>query len=1058
MKSSKVLKKGGLVVGGLVAFLLLLMLVVPLFFGRQVNEKIKVFVNKNIDGELNYSEVKLSFFEHFPSLTASLHNVHLKGAKPYQDSTLLAADHISLGIDLFSLFGDKLTIDQFIIDQGKVNLLVDSLGRANYTIYKSTDTSSTQTDTSSSSLNFKRIRLINTHFHYVDLSIPMKIDAEGFDYDGRGDFSANVFDLHTKANIKLFSFNFNNEQYVQKKSLSADLITQINTDKLGFVFERNDLKINQLPVRFRGRFEFLSNGYHIDFKLKSQESTLAELLSLVPENYSHWLKEMQVKGTTEVFVNLEGDYVVEENKRPDLSLGLLINNGFLAFKQAKAPITDLNTKLRINLPSLDPDSLNIDLNQFAFKLADGFFSTSGNIAGFNPLTIHSTVNSKLDLGKLNKALQWPDYDFAGSWTLDGKIDGTYFVEEKTYGLRKRKKKVISSIPVFHVTNSLTDGYFKFSKLTASINKIEYNLEAKAIKPSLKSVQLALTNIDLQALQNYIKGKAIINNLERTDLDADLQAMVDLKTVKSFYPIDSFDIAGHLNANLVAKGSYDKRKKRFPETNTSIVMKNGYIKSWAYPIPLENIQVEAFIKSTSSSLKDLSVRILPVSFSVSGEPFMMKADFNNFNDIKYAIKSKGKLQLEPIYKIFAIDGLNVKGYVKTDLDLAGLQSDALKGNYDKLKNNGKVEVGNIYIDSELFPQPVLVNKGLFSFEKEKLKFDDVTANYSDNKLVVKGFVDNIVSYLTTDTNVLQGKFELFSPAIKVDDFMAFASTETNKAPKQSAPSGVVLLPENLKVAIAAKADKVIYDKLELKNFVGNLGLNAGVLTMEDTGFELAGLTAKMNGEYKPLSPQKAKFGYVIQAHDFDIQRAYNEIPIFKEMVTSAKDAHGRVSLDYELAGLLNANMEPVMPSVEGKGTLTLQDIKFKGFKLLNTISSETGKDGIKDGSVKDVTIKTSIKNNVMTIERTRMKMAGFRPRFEGQVTLDGKMNLGVRLGLPPLGILGIPMRVTGTSDKFDIKLGRFKEGDLDTEMDEEDKALYEASTVTSPADSTKSNKR
>ncbi len=268
--------------------------------------------------------------------------------------------------------------------------------------------------------------------------------------------------------------------------------------------------------------------------------------------------------------------------------------------------------------------------------------------------------------------------------------------------------------------------------------------------------------------------------------------------------------------------------------------------------------------------------------------------------------------------------------------------------------------------------------------------------------------------------------------------------------------MVLLPENLKVTIAAKADKVIYDKLELKNFVGNLGLNAGVLTMEDTGFELAGLTAKMNGEYKPLSPQKAKFGYVIQAHDFDIQRAYNEIPIFKEMVTSAKDAHGRVSLDYELAGLLNANMEPIMPSVEGKGTLTLQDIKFKGFKLLNTISSETGKDGIKDGSVKDVTIKTSIKNNVMTIERTKMKMAGFRPRFEGQVTLDGKMNLGVRLGLPPLGILGIPMRITGTSDKFDIKLGRFKEDDLDTEMDEEDKALYEASKVTSPADST--NKR
>jgi AsmA protein len=75
---------------------------------------------------------------------------------------------------------------------------------------------------------------------------------------------------------------------------------------------------------------------------------------------------------------------------------------------------------------------------------------------------------------------------------------------------------------------------------------------------------------------------------------------------------------------------------------------------------------------------------------------------------------------------------------------------------------------------------------------------------------------------------------------------------------------------------------------------------------------------------------------------------------------------------------------------------------------------------------------------MTIERTKMKVFGFRPRFEGQVSLDGRMNLKFRLGLPPFGIIGIPMTITGTSDKPVVKLRRGKEADeLEEEVDEED---------------------
>jgi AsmA protein len=65
----------------------------------------------------------------------------------------------------------------------------------------------------------------------------------------------------------------------------------------------------------------------------------------------------------------------------------------------------------------------------------------------------------------------------------------------------------------------------------------------------------------------------------------------------------------------------------------------------------------------------------------------------------------------------------------------------------------------------------------------------------------------------------------------------------------------------------------------------------------------------------------------------------------------------------------------------------------------------------------------------------MRIAGFRPRFEGQVSLDGKLNLQFRLGLPPLGIFGIPMTITGTQENPKVHLGKGKKEDELKETDD-----------------------
>jgi AsmA protein len=279
--------------------------------------------------------------------------------------------------------------------------------------------------------------------------------------------------------------------------------------------------------------------------------------------------------------------------------------------------------------------------------------------------------------------------------------------------------------------------------------------------------------------------------------------------------------------------------------------------------------------------------------------------------------------------------------------------------------------------------------------------------------------------------LQGNFNLKSGLILADDFMAFAdaSPSTTASQTSKTAAGVILVPANLNLHFTADVKKVKYSGMDINDVKGQMTINNGQIILNQAGFSLIGAPVVMDATYGSVTPQKAYFDYHINAQNFDIKRAYSEIKLFHDMASSAKSAEGIVSLDYKLSGKLNSNMRPVYPSLKGGGTLSLQKIKLKGFKLFGSVGKATGRDSLgKPSDVSKVDVKTTIANNIITIERTKMRVAGFRPRIEGQVDFNGNLNLQFRLGLPPLGIFGIPMKITGTQENPKIHLGHGKKED------------------------------
>ena len=1021
----------------IVAGVFLLLFLVPLVLPNEVSQKIKGIANKVLAGEVNFSRARLSFFNHFPSLTLSLYDFSLKGSAPFQKDTLLSADELAWGIDIPSLFTSKVRVNRFFITKPRIRILVNEKGEANYNVYKSDSSSSANAnDSSNAALKIQKIVITDADLVYDDKSIPLTIHARNLDYTGRGDLSKAVFDLQSSIHSASFDFTYDNVPYIVSRKVNADLITKINTNSLALQFERNNLRIHDLPVQFNGWFEFLSKGYNMSFDLHTQRATFDELLSVLPPEYEQWLTNVKASGPIETHVSLIGKYVSSQNMMPTLALDFKIRNGFLSYAKAPHPIEQLQMDLHSTVNNLAPDSLNVKIDSLHFIIGKNFFDGSMHLKGITQPYIEANIKSELDLGDLHRTVGLKMFDVKGIYTVNLQAQGKYTTGQDPGKIRR--SIIVTSIPNYQLKSSMKNGYFKMASLPESISDISFDFNSSCSDNQMKHVAFSIENLQAKALGNYMKGYCKYDGSKSVPIDAHFETQMHLSDLRKFYPVDSLIVSGDLDIKLNTKGTYDPSKKQFPVTEGRFDLSGGSIQTKYYPHPIENVQVKARATNRAGTLADLDVLVEALTFEFEGKPFTITMNLHDFEDLHYRVNSTGNIDVGRVYKVFAGDSYDVNGSIETNLSLNGTQADATQGRYSRLSNSGTLTVRDISISADYFPLPFYIDHGIFRFNQDKIWFEKFNARYGKSHFTLDGALSNVINYALNPDELLQGSFQLSSPHLYADEFAAFAGSFPEDARAEDTTSeeaGVILVPTNLSIDFKSNIDSTDFQGLTFTRFKGDVSLDSGKIKMKETGFTIIDAPFTMDATYTSHSPKKASFDFHIKADSFDVNKAYREVKLFRDLAPSAKSVYGVIGLDYSLAGNLDASMYPVMPSLYGGGVIELSKVKLKGFKLMNAVSKSTNKGELSDPDLSKVRIKSNIRNNILTIERTKMRIAGFRPRFEGQCSLDGNLNLKGRIGLPPFGIFGIPFTVKGTQDNPIVKLKKDKDGKPLEEKDE-----------------------
>jgi len=1026
------LKKIALYVSGALLLLAGFVLLAPRLFKKQIGAAVDDAVKEFIITPVTFGDLDISFFKNFPNLSVSLEKLTIDAPAEFGSLKTVETGSVDLGIDVFSLFGDQIKFTQLYVNEGKFNIVTDSLGNFSFAVFKASEETS---EKSSFDLSLKKIHINNTDVLYRDDQSGIRVHTTGTHITGDVQVTDKFIDFNTDADIRSLFFGLDQSVYVDRKPLKGTINTRVNLEPVSVEFRQNSLKLADLPLAVSGTVDVDEKGTGFNLKVVSKEAPLAALFSLVPQEYRSWYEGMTFKGIADVNLELKGR--MEDVLKPGLSIEVQVREGQMASKQlAETPVKDMSAVMALQLPGLNPDSLNLSISDFAFKLGEGF--AKGHALYRYPAYVDMGMEAQLDITRLWKTLAIEGMQLKGDLKLKANLKGTY-ASTSVATKKGNTYSSITSIPEFDIDASWKNGYFQWKEMPMAVDQLSFDLRAVNSDGNYKHTKLDVHNLDARAGKNYVNGMFSVQNLVDYDLNAALKAYVDLLDIRKIVPVKDVDFGGELTVDSKARGRLDLSRQRIPQTKTVVKLKNGFVRYASLPdLPLEKINLETHIESLRGSFSDLNMKILPISFVLAGEPFRLDASMFNFNNLTFDIGTKGTLNLNNVYKLFAVDGWDVDGQLEADLKLKG------KGGADdpsSLRNRGFVLLKDIHIKSDYFPHDFIFKEGKFRFYRNKMKLENIKMNYAKQSFVLNGDLENYINYFLTPNATLKGNLKVTSRFMDVNSFMAgntVSASAANPAVKSDA-SGVILVPDKISFELSADIQKVKFNDLMLNDLMGVLKIYDKKMDLQQTRFGLIDAPFLFSGSYRPLNTKRAQFAFDIDASHFDIQRAYKEMALFREMAPAAESASGQVSLKYSLEGMLNSEMFPDMKSIKGAGDLVLENIQFKGFKLFNAVARETKTDALHDAGVKNVTVKTSIADNVMTIERTKFKIAGFRPRVEGQVTLDGKLNIGMRLGLPPFGIIGIPITVKGTSDAFDISLGKYKEEAL--KEDDEDYEAY-----------------
>jgi hypothetical protein len=440
----KILKWSG------ISFVILLAIgiAIPFLFKEKILAVVKKEVNKGINAKIEFSDVSLSLFRHFPKFSVRLENLKITGIGNFEGIELLNTAGLDLNLDLMSVIngGHPYKVISIDLQKPKLHIIRTADGLANYDITKP---AAADTEPSEFNLNLESYSISDGHIIFDDKGLDAYLELPNLSHSGSGEMSTDLFDLRTYTESSKATIRYGNLYSLSNATAKLDFTVNMDMKKMKFTLKNNQLILNDMQVKADGWLEMPPSrpaDMVMDIKFSAPQNNFKNLLSIVPGIYTEKFKEAQASGQFAFDGFVKG--TMNETALPSFGLNLKVDNGALKYPALPLGISNVGVQMALMSPSSNMDDLKLDIPSFALKV--GSNPISGNFFLRTPKSdpdVDTKVNGTLNLAELAQALPMESVQ-----SLNGVLVANLAIKTRMSAIDKKAYDQINMIGGFQLDN------------------------------------------------------------------------------------------------------------------------------------------------------------------------------------------------------------------------------------------------------------------------------------------------------------------------------------------------------------------------------------------------------------------------------------------------------------------------------------------------------------------------------------------------------------------------------------------------------------------------------
>ncbi|MEZ4999545.1 MAG: AsmA-like C-terminal region-containing protein [Bacteroidales bacterium] len=706
---------------GLVIFIFLLLLVVPVAFKKQIREQVIKTANNNLEAQFTFSDFRVSMIRHFPNFTFSLKEVYITGIGAFEGDTIAGLRSFSLVFDLSSVVGKGgYKVKSILVDEPVVKAVVLEDGSVSWDIMKAGEepaeemVEETDGGTSSVKLALQSFQIRDAKIQYIDRQSDMSAGLGDLDLELSGNMSAAQSDLMMAVDIGGLDFTMGGINYISDATAAARIDLKADLENSVYELGENSFTLNEITFFLTGKVAMEGESIITDLSFSTGETGFKELLSMVPAFYMQGYEGLKADGTFGLSGDVKGIYNSADSVIPSVTLDMYIKNGMVSYPDLPEKISAIAVKFSASVDGTDPDRSVVNLEKFHFELAGNPFDASFRLV--TPLSdpgISGGASGRINLTSLSGAVPMEGLSLAGLVEMGLSFAGNYSMVEAGEYERFR-----------------ADGSVKFSDLSVEMDGLPpvavktcmFSFSPRYLSLEKFAIDVAGSDFALDGqIDNYIayvlrdetiKGKLSLNS-----------SLVDAGKILSYMPEDTTateEESTSLPDYIIIPGNIDFifasriGKLLYPPLEAANIRGNIIVRDGT--VIIEDTGLEAIGgKMDVTALYDTRDTLNPlVKGSLSATGIGIKAAFETFNTVK---------KLAPVAEGMA-------GDINVAFDFSSTLGKGMMPVTDSITGRGKMESEQI----ELVSSPI--------FEKfsSLFKLDDSFTN-TFNDVAIEFRVEN-----------------------------------------------------------------------------------------------------------------------------------------------------------------------------------------------------------------------------------------------------------------------------------------------------------------------------